>query len=163
MSKKKEGAKGKEGGGKKNMIIMIVVVAVAFLAGSKLMGGGGTAAAGVAVPTTIPEGEVKSLDPITLNLADGRLLKLGIALQMEYDPTPAAAAEGGHGAAASDDPTKGYARALDIVIDVMSHHTMAELVKPEVREEAKKKLVEDLNVAYHDEIEDVYFYEFVMQ
>ena len=163
MAKKKEGAKGKEeGGGKKKMIIMVVVVAVAFLAGSKLMGGGGTAAAGVAVPTTIPEGEVKSLDPITLNLADGRLLKIGIALQMKYDPTPAAA--GGEGAApATGDPTKGYARALDVVIDVMSHHTMAELVKPDVRDEAKKMLVDKLNVAYKDEIEDVYFYEFVMQ
>ena len=163
MSKKKEGAKGKEeGGGKKKMIIMVVVVAVAFLAGSKLMGGGGTAAAGVPVPTTVPEGEVKTLDAITLNLADGRLLKIGIALQKKYDPTPVVAAEGG-GAAATDDPTKGYARALDTVIDVLSHHTMAELVKPDVREEAKKALVEKLNLAYHDEIEDVYFYEFVMQ
>ena len=162
MSKKKEGAKGKEGGGKKKMIIMVVVVAVAFLAGSKLMGGGGTAVAGVAVPTTVPEGEVKTLDAITLNLADGRLLKIGIALQKKYDPMPVVAGEG-EGAAASDDPTKGYARALDTVIAVMSHHTMAELVKPEVREEAKKALVEKLNVAYHDEIEDVYFYEFVMQ
>ena len=45
----------------------------------------------------------------------------------------------------------------------MSHHTMAELVKPDVREESKKSLVEKLNVAYHDEIEDVYFHEFVMQ
>ena len=163
MSKKKEGAKGKEeGGGKKKMIILVVVVAVAFLAGSKLMGGGGTAAAGVPVPTTVPEGEVKTLDAITLNLADGRLLKIGIALQKKYDPTPVVAAEGG-GAAATDDPTKGYARALDTVIDVLSHHTMAELVKPDVREEAKKALVEKLNVAYHDEIEDVYFYEFVMQ
>ena len=163
MSKKKEGAKGKEGGGgKKKMIIMVVVVAVAFLAGSKLMGGGGTAVAGVAVPTTLPEGEVKTLDAITLNLADGRLLKIGIALQKKYDPMPVAAG-GEHAAAPTDDPTKGYARALDTVIAVMSHHTMAELVKPEVREEAKKALVEKLNVAYHDEIEDVYFYEFVMQ
>ena len=162
MSKKKEGAKGKEGGGKKKMIIMVVVVAVAFLAGSKLMGGGGTAVAGVAVPTTVPEGEVKTLDAITLNLADGRLLKIGIALQKKYDPMPVVAGEG-EGAVATDDPTKGYARALDTVIAVMSHHTMAELVKPEVREEAKKALVEKLNVAYHDEIEDVYFYEFVMQ
>ena len=80
MSKKKEGAKGKEeGGGKKKMIIMVVVVAVAFLAGSKLMGGGGTAAAGVPVPTTVPEGEVKTLDAITLNLADGRHSLLDIA------------------------------------------------------------------------------------
>ena len=162
MSKKKEGAKGKEGGGKKKMIIMVVVVAVAFLAGSKLMGGGGTAVAGVAVPTTVPEGEVKTLDAITLNLADGRLLKIGIALQKKYDPMPVVASEG-EGAVATDDPTKGYARALDTVIAVMSHHTMAELVKPEVREEAKKALVAKLNVAYHDEIEDVYFYEFVMQ
>lgn len=165
MAKKKEGAKGKEGGGKKKTIIMVVVVAVAFLAGSKLMGGGGSAAvAGAVVPTTIPDGEVKALDSITLNLADGRLLKVGVALQKKYDPEAGAAGAGGHGAAAaSDDPTKGYARALDIVIDVMSHHTMAELVKPEVREEAKAKLIEELNHAYHDEIEDVYFHEFVMQ
>lgn len=164
MAKKKADAKGKgkeEGGGKKKMIIMVVVAAVLFVAGGKVMGGGSNAAAGVPVTTTVPEGPVKALSSITMNLADGRLLKVGVALQLRA-PVAGAPAEVA-AAVDKDDPTKGYARALDLVIEVLGKHTMAELVKPDMRDAAKKELVEKLKVAYHDQIEDIYFHEFVMQ
>ena len=112
--------------------------------------------------TTLPEGKVVALDAITMNLSDGHLLKVGIGFQLEYE---AAGAAGGHGEAApadTTDPTKGYARALDIVIEELGKHTMEDLSGPG-RSEAKEALVKRLEKTFHGKIEDVYFHQFVMQ
>ncbi len=170
--KKEEAAPAAEGAekapkSKKNMVIAVVGALAVFVAGGKLMGGGSsgptkTVIKIVTTTTTIPVGEVVALDAITLNLADGHLLKVGIGFQLEYEE-PAAA--GGHeGAAAGDtsDPTKGYAKALDIVIDELSKHTMEEL-SGAGRNTAKAQLVKRLKKVTHGHIEDVYFHQFVMQ
>ena len=174
MAKKKkdEAAPSAEGAekppkSKKNMAIAVVGALAVFIAGGKLMGGGGatttkTVIKIVTTTTTIPVGEVIALDAITLNLADGHLLKVGIGFQLEYE-MPTAAAEG-HAAGATDssDPTKGYAKALDIVIDELSKHTMEEL-SGAGRSTAKTQLVKRLKKVTHGKIEDVYFHQFVMQ
>lgn len=153
---------------KKNMIIAVVGAVVIFVIGGKVQGGGSTKTKTVVkvvyTTTTLPMGPVVTLDAITLNLADGHLLKVGIAFQLEApDPKAAAPAEG-EGAAAADttDSTKGYARALDIAIDELGKHTMEELAG-EGKAKAKEELVKRLEKAYHGEIEDVYFHQFVMQ
>ena len=167
MAKKKEapaeGGEEKKGGKGKTIGIGVVVAAVLFVAGGKMMGGGGTAVALIATTTTVPMGEVVTLDAITLNLSDGHLLKVGVAFQKPYE-APAAGGAEGHAAAPADtsDPTKGYARALDIVIDTLSQHTMADLTGPG-RTKAKRELVKRLDKEYEGEIEDVYFHQFVMQ
>jgi flagellar FliL protein len=158
----------KPGKDKKKMILAVVGAVVLFIAGGKVNGGGGgptkTVIKVVYTTTTVPLGPVVTLDAITLNLADGHLLKVGVAFQLEHQE--AAAAAGGHGEAAAtaetNDPTKGYARALDTVIEVLGSHTMEELAG-EGRQTAKEELVKKLEESYHGEIEDVYFHQFVMQ
>jgi flagellar protein FliL len=170
--KKEEAAPSAEGAekapkSKKNMVIAVVGALAVFVAGGKLMGGGSTGPTKtvikiVTTTTTIPVGEVVALDAITLNLSDGHLLKVGIGFQLEYEK-PAAAAEGEAAPAAdSTDPTKGYAKALDIVIDELSKHTMEEL-SGAGRNVAKAQLVKRLKKVTHGKIEDVYFHQFVMQ
>lgn len=128
--------------------------------GPKLLGGGGAAPAGAAedTTTTTEAGPVVVLDAITLNLADGHLLQVGLALELAAD-----AADGGHGDAADDDPTKGYAKALDAAIDVLGDQSMASLSAPGGRDGAKATLAATLGELYEGSVVGVYFHEFVMQ
>lgn len=103
-------------------------------------------------------GPVQNIEPMTLNLADGHFLKVGLALQLPP-------AEGGHGAA-EELPS---AKALDIAITLLGNYTMNELSSPKTRELVKKKLSEEVSKAYVDPLTEhplvtkVYFTEFVMQ
>ena len=169
MGRKKKGAEGDAADGatkeKKGNLLPAVVIAVGLILGGKMMGGGGGAApvasAGETTTTTTVPGPVVKLDPITLNMADGRFLRVGLGFQLSAEH----AAGGGHGGAKPDttDAAGTYARALDITIDVLGGRSYQELVSPEGREQAKHLLIEQLKHAYHEEIEDVYFTEFVLQ
>ena len=168
MAKKPKAAPAAEGEeqapkSKKNMVLGGVGALVLFFAGGKVMGGGGetkTIIKIVNTTTTIPMGEVVTLDAITMNLADGHVLKVGIGFQLEYE----APGGGGHEAPKPNDgdPTKGYAQALDTAIDELGQHTMEEL-SGEGRNLAKEALVKRLRKISHGKIEDVYFHQFVMQ
>jgi flagellar FliL protein len=167
MAKKNKtegGEGGGEGGGKggKSRLVMVAVVAIGVAGGVKgfVLGGGDKAAvamAGAPTTTTTAPGPIVTLEPITLNIAGGRFLKIGLGLQLSGEHVGE-----GHGAD-SDDPTKGYARALDITIEVLGGRPFEELVTPEGRTAAKEELTRRLREAYHDEVEGVYFTEFVMQ
>ena len=91
-------------------------------------------------------GVVVKLDPISINLADGHFLKVGLALQ----------------ATAVAHELDG-SQALDIAIAELSGREMGELAKAKEREKVKKELVHAIGEAYHHEVMDVYFTEFVMQ
>jgi flagellar FliL protein len=156
-------AEGGKGGMKKGNLLPAVVIAIGLVVGGKMMGGGGGAApaasAAVATTSTTVPGPVVKIDPITLNMSDGRFLRVGLGFQLSAD-----AAAGGHGAKPDTTDAAGtYARALDIVIDVLGGKNYAELVSPEGREASKQVLVERLKHAYEGEIENVYFTEFVLQ
>jgi flagellar FliL protein len=171
MAKKKAddgaaGKGGKEKGGMKKLAVPAVALLLGVFVGPKFLGGGGNAEAGAATTTTTAPGPVISLEPITLNLSDGHLLKVGLALQISADwleEHGEPAAEEGHGAADTDDPTQGYARALDAAITVFSAQTMPGLTDAAGREQARAALNQALQDAYHGEIEGVYLYQFVMQ
>jgi flagellar FliL protein len=138
------------GGGKKKKIL-IIVVALVVLGGAwfMLMGpGSGKGEAEAAEP--VP-GEVVALEPITMNLADGRLLKVGLALQL-----PLESAGGGHG-------ELNGSVALDEAISFLGEHTYAQLAVPEGRQKAKAELSKRVYERYHHEVLEVYFTEFVMQ
>jgi flagellar FliL protein len=165
--KKKSGAEGAEpaeggkGGKKKGNLLPAVVIAIGLVAGGKMMGGGGGAApaASAAVTTTTQApGPVVKIDPITLNMSDGRFLRVGLGFQLSADAPTAHAVKPD-----TTDAAGTYARALDIVIGVLGGKNYAELVSPEGREASKKALVEKLKHAYEGEIEDVYFTEIVLQ
>ena len=154
-----------KGGG--NNLIPAVVLAIGLLGGGFFMGGKGGDAA-VAAPQPPAEhaaeddghGPIQELEPVTLNLADGRFLKVGIALQLATSDEEGGE-EGGEELPA--------AKALDIAITLLGSHTMEELAHPKERELVKKELSELVAEAYTDpETDDpvvtkVYFTEFVMQ
>jgi flagellar FliL protein len=133
--------------------LLVVVAAVVLLLGLAA-GGYWWFAVRTPPPPPPPEpGEVAAFEPMSLNLADGHYLKIGIALQM------VAAEGGGHGKKTEVDGSK----AKDAAIDIFSGRTMAELSDPAVRDTLKEELFHRVDEAYHHEVLDVYFTEFVMQ
>ena len=133
MAKDAEKAEEPKKGGKGKLIIMIVpvlliaVVAVYFfvLKPSKAD----------AAPKALPEpvaGAVVQLDDITINLASGHFLKLGLALQ----PTKAAGSE------------VNGAQALNLAIGEYSGMSIDDLSTATGRDEAQKELVARVKLAY---------------
>jgi flagellar FliL protein len=164
-NKKAEGEE-KSGGGLKKLALPVAALVIGVFLGPKFLGGGSSGEAAAETTTTTAPGPVVTLETITLNLTDGHLLKLGLALQIsaEWLEEHGAAEGGGHGAEPdASDPTKGYARALDAAIAVFSSRSMDELMESAGREAARTELTINLEEAYHGEIEGVYLYEFVMQ
>jgi flagellar protein FliL len=143
---------------KGSIAVPIACLAVGALLGPKVLGtqgaAGATSAPAPPAEQAVELGEVVVLDPVTVNLADGRVLKVGVALQLEKHAE--------HVKADKDDPTKGYAPALDAVLDTLGRHSMTELVEPDGRDRAKETLVERLDELTHGEVVDVYFHQFVM-
>ena len=162
MAKKKAAAEGEEAkGGKGKTLAMGAVLAVGLLGGLKgfVLSGGAKAAAapGVSTTTTTKPGPIVTLDPITVNIAGDRFLKVGLGIQLSGKLAGQPAPKD------SNDPTKGFARALDLTIETFGGHTYDDLVKPAGRAAAKEELVKKLEGAYPEEVEGVYFTEFVMQ
>jgi flagellar FliL protein len=127
-------------GGKKKKLIVIALVLV--LAGAAawwffLRPSG---------PAEPEPGEVMTMEPIQVNLADGHYLRVGIALQLSAD---AHEADG--------------SKALDATIELFSGVEQADLVKAGQRKELKAKLEEKLHHDYHGDVLEVYFTEFVTQ
>lgn len=175
MKKKRKGDSAEDGAAPKKGKAGSIGMAVTFsligtVLGPKLLGTGAPAAAAPESDTTttteVVPGEVIVIDKFTLNLSDGHLLQVGLALELAAPEEGAEAAAGGHGAAADEDtpdPTKGYAKAIDAAIGVLGDETMAALSAPGGREAAKAAITEALHEPYHGEVLGVYFHTFVMQ
>jgi flagellar protein FliL len=133
---------------KKSKKLLIIVIAAVLLIGGGvggfLMLSAGDAAAGEAKPEP---GAVVTVEPITINLAEGHYLKLGFALQATAD------------AAHEPEP----AIALDLAIAQYTDMKVAELSTAKGREQAKEDLLHKIKEAYHDEVMDIYFTQFVTQ
>jgi flagellar FliL protein len=126
-------------GGSKKLVLVAVAVLVVLAAGWWFF----LKPSGPAVPEP---GEVMTLEPIQVNLADGHYLRIGLALQLSAD---AHEADG--------------SKALDATIDLFSGADAAGLVKSGERQEYKKKLEEALHEEYHGDVMEVFFTEFVTQ
>ncbi|HEV7687383.1 MAG TPA: flagellar basal body-associated FliL family protein [Acidimicrobiia bacterium] len=160
MAKKKtaDGDEAKSGKGK--TVAMGAVMAIGLLGGLKgfvLSGGKAAAATGVSTTSTTKPGPIVTLDPITVNIAGDRFLKIGLGLQLSGKLAGQPAPKD------SNDPTKGFARALDLTIETFGGHTYDSLVTPAGRTVAKEELIKKLEAAYPEEVEGVYFTDFVMQ
>ena len=139
--------------GKKRLVMIVVPVLLAVVAAWYfVLGPGSGGSAAEEKPKKAEPGEVVALDPITMNLADGRLLKVGLALQLPLEP-PAGA---GHGEFSGS-------VALDEAIAFLGEHTYDQLAAPAARQAAKKELSHRVNERYHHGVLEVYFTEFVMQ
>ncbi|WP_432511013.1 flagellar basal body-associated FliL family protein [Kineococcus sp. SYSU DK001] len=168
MAKKdKADGEAKPGGAKK--LIIIGAAAAVLLAGGTgagvfMLTKGDTAAASEATATpTLTPGTVTALDPISVNLADGHYLKIGVALQ------GVAAEASGHGG--SGDGLDG-SKAFDLIISQFSNLSMTDLENAEQRDHLKNELQAKIIEAYttHDEegaetpeVMGIYLTSFVMQ
>lgn len=127
-----------KGGGKKKMIIILLPAALLLAGGGwffflKPDDGG--------VPEALPEpsvGEVVKLDPITVNLAKGSFLKLGMAIQ----PTAEAVELDG-------------SKVLDLAIGQFSQMSIEELSEQEGRAKAKAELIARVKLTYLPEGTDI--------
>ena len=127
-------------GGKKKLIVIAVLLAV-LGAGSYWL------FLKPAGPPPEPEpGEVVALEPIQVNLAGGHYLRIGIALQATADS---------HGVDGS--------KALDATIEVFSGKPLEEVMAPKQREVLREELFAHLDEAYHGDVLEVYFTEYVTQ
>jgi flagellar protein FliL len=127
------------------VVAAVVVIAVAAAAWFLLLAPGEE-------PATHEEvelGEVMTVDPVSLNLANGHYLRLGLALQLTADA-------GAHG-----EPTS--APALDAAIALFSGRDIAEVTDPAVREQLTAELARQLAETYHGDVVDVYLTEYVTQ
>jgi flagellar FliL protein len=143
---KGEGDEVAKRGGKLKLIIAAVVV-LALLGGGVYQFVLAPKGAKAAAPPKPTPGAVVKLDPITLNLAGGHFLKLGLSLQATAD-------------AGEDVPG---AKALDAAIEQLSGRTVAELASRSGRDKAKASLVQTVSELYEGKVYDVYFTDFVMQ
>ncbi len=151
--KGKKGKGDKEKGGKSNLI-PAVVLAVGLAAGGYFMGGSSDTPAAGATATTVPEppaGEIATMDPLSVNLADGHFLKVSMALQLSEDVVAAEFMKGP------------ISKAKDLLIEKIAGRPMEELSVPENRKKLKEELAAAAKVVYKDEVLDVYFTDFVMQ
>jgi flagellar FliL protein len=154
-----KGAKGKPGnapkdgeeeagakGGKKKLIIIAAPVALILIGAAVwffLLRGGGEEKA---EPAPLP-GVVVRMDPISINLAGGHYLKLGIALQATID--------------AHEEPEGSHAQ--DLAVAMLSGRTVEELADGAAREAIKAELKTEVTESYEHSVMDVWFYEFVTQ
>ncbi|GAB6899890.1 flagellar basal body-associated FliL family protein [Kineosporia succinea] len=122
------------GGGRKKLIIIALPVIVLVLAAAwffVLRPKDDSSGAAKELPAPVA-GTVVPLDSITVNLAKGHFLKVGIALQPTKD------------VAEAPDGSK----ALDQVINVFSNMTIDQLSSTEGKDAAKKELVARVKLAY---------------
>jgi flagellar protein FliL len=161
--------------GKKGLIIPAVVLVIGLGVGGFFFLAPGkkadkAAADGTTTTTTIALGPIVQLDPITLNLSDGHVLKVGMALQLVAKPKEkelatavAAAASASHGSSSGGSPLEGQeSKALDEAIHTLGDSTFKELSAPGGRAHAKAELSEKIKEIYEGDIVDVYFTTFVM-
>jgi len=134
-----EAAAPEAGKGRKKLVVIGLVLVVGAAAGWWFL----LRPSGPSEP--VP-GEVMTLEPIQVNLADGHYLRLGLALQLSAD---AHEADG--------------SKALDAAIDLFSGADQASLVKAGQRQELKHQLEQELHDDYHGDVLEVYFTEFVTQ
>jgi flagellar FliL protein len=166
MAKKDKGDGEAKPGGRKKLIIIVAAAAVLVAGGAGggvfLLTKGDSASASTATPTpTLTPGTVTALDPISVNLADGHYLKIGVALQ---GVASAAKSEGG---ATALDGSKAY----DLIINEYSNLSMTDLENSDQRNKYKDELQKKVIEAYTTETDGtkeeavmgIYLTSFVMQ
>ena len=133
----------KPGRPKKKLVIIGVVVALvvcALLSQTVFKKKAGPAPAPVA-------GVVLVLEPIHVNLSDGRYLKMTMALQMTA------------GAEAKPDGSK----ALDVAVANLSLRRVSEMSTPAQRAAIKTELTRAIAKKYDEKVMDIYITEFITQ
>lgn len=134
---------------KKLVLLLVALLVVGGGAGYWFLVGPGAGASEEVVEKAPEPGEVVQIEPISINLADGHYLRLGLGLQMAKEVS------------SYGDPKT--APALDHAIALFSGRPMAEVVSSEGREALKAELLTLLETSYEGDVIGVYFTEYVTQ
>lgn len=131
--------------GKGVLVILAVVIVVIVGAAAFYLRPWESEAA--AAPAEVELGVVVAVEPISVNLADGRYLRLGFSMQLTKEAT-------------AEIPV---ARAMDLAIGVFSGRDIAEVNDAARREELKNELARQLSETFEGEVVDVYLTDYVTQ
>jgi flagellar FliL protein len=158
--KGKKGKSKKEKGGRSNLVPALVLGA-GIAAGGYFMGGSGSEATATTETTVEPEiveGPLLAVEPMTINLADGRYLRLGVSFQMTdaYED----AVEGEEGEAFAHHHAS---QVQDLLIATLGGHEVAALAGAEGRAEVKEELLHQVDEILDGNVMEIYFTEFVIQ
>lgn len=96
--------------------------------------------------STYVPGAVVTVEPVTINLAGGHFLKVGLAMQATAD--------------AGEEVAPG--KAADAMITEFSGKTVDELATTEGRDTAKEQLLKAIKKAYEKKVYEIYYTSFVM-
>ncbi len=133
------------GGRRRLLVVLMVVVLVGAGAVAYVLGRGDVPPPGLL--TAPAPGAVLTVDPVSINLAEGHYLRLGLALQLTD------AVEGEPDAS----------RALDLAIALYSGRSVAEVSDPAGRDALKAELLSRLVATYGGEVMDLYLTDYVTQ
>jgi flagellar FliL protein len=151
MADKKSDGEAKGGG--KNKIVMIVVAVAVLGVGAKMTVLKTPPAEGAeATTTTMAGGDLVPVEPMSVNLADGHYLKVGVAIELVEGEDAKYFEKAGK-------PNK----IRDLIITASAAKTMEELASPEGKEEFREMLDHGAHELYHESYHGLYFTEFVMQ
>lgn len=159
-AKGKKGKKGKKEKGGKSNLVPALVLAAGIAAGGFFMGGGGGGGAAPAeggeAPTEEAEpelepGETVQMESMSLNLAEGHYLRIGVAVQV---------ADGVKG---EEFETYEMPRIRDLVIATAGGRQMEELATAAGREALKAELLHGAQELMPEEVYDLFLTELVMQ
>jgi flagellar FliL protein len=92
-------------------------------------------------------GAIIDVEPVSINLAGGHYLRIGLSLQMTEDAPE----------------VTDTARVLDIIIGLYSGLPMDQVTSPSGRQELKADLAEQVSAAYGGQVTDVFFTSYVTQ
>ena len=143
---------------KKKLVVVAVVVlaAASWKLGFLPVGQAKPAAAeGPQAEKAVEQGAVLPMDELTLNLSDGRFLRLGVALILEQGQS-------------TEEMKEQLPIAGDVVVTTLSSRTYPELLKPEAKDAVKLELTDKVRAAYEaafgePKVARVIFTSFVMQ
>jgi flagellar FliL protein len=136
-------------GGKKKKLILVIAVVLVLVAGAAywfLLKPSPEASAEPVEPEAVP-GAVQVIDAVSINLAGGHYLRLGLGLQLTTEVQEELST----------------AKALDLAITLFSGRSLDEVSDLAARAALKEELLHELEEAYEGEVMDVYFTDFVSQ
>ena len=142
----------KKKGGKKKLVIIVVVLAVVGMAAKMTVlkkpaeeSAGGTT-------TTLAGGELVPVEAMSVNLADGHYLKIGVAIELV------------EGEQAKEFEKSGETNKVrDLIISTASTRGVAELATPEGKAAFKEELDHGAAELYEESYHGIYLTDFVMQ
>lgn len=137
---------------KKKLVIVVVAVLLAGAAAKFTVLKPAPAAEAGGATTTLAGGELVTVEPMSVNLADGHYLKIGVAIELVQ------------GEAAKEFEKAGEPNKVrDLIISTAATRTMAELSSPEGKQAFKEELDKGGHELYEESFHSVYLTDFVMQ